>query len=74
MQFCCSLSGASAPLDPTCSTVQEQQTGFSPRYDDTHVFYVCMYNSLRKMSSTYTDNDKYMNLGRTYMKSVIDNR
>ena len=51
MQFCCSLSGASAPRDPTYSTVQEQQTGFLSRYDDVHVFYVCMHNSQQKKSS-----------------------
>ena len=30
------------PLDPTYSTVQEQQTGFSTRFDDQHEFYVCI--------------------------------
>ena len=48
---CCILSGAPAPPDPTYSTVQEQQTGFSSRYDDTQVFYVRMHNSLHKKSS-----------------------
>ena len=28
--------------DPTYSTVQEQQTGFSTRFDDQHEFYVCI--------------------------------
>ena len=52
MQFCCSLPGASAPLDLTYSTVQEQQTGFSFRYNDTNMFYVCMHNSMHKKSSS----------------------
>ena len=30
------------PLGPTYSTVQEQQTGFSTRFDDQHEFYVCI--------------------------------
>ena len=50
MQFCCSLSGASAPLDPTYSTVQEQQTGFSTRFDDQHEFYVSIGDSPPKKS------------------------
>ena len=36
--------------DPTYSTVQEQQTGFSTWFDDQHAFYVCMGDSLQKKS------------------------
>ena len=38
------------PRDPTYSTVQEQQTGFSTRFDDQHEFYVSIGDSPPKKS------------------------
>ena len=46
---CCSAAGpagGSAPRDPTYSTTQEQHTGFSSRYDDTHVLHTCVHERL----------------------------
>ena len=50
---CCSAAGpagGSAPRGATYSTAQEQHTGFSSRYDDAHVFYVYMSESVQKES------------------------
>ena len=44
------VSPCCPPLDPTYSTVQGQQTGFSTRFDDQHEFYVCIGDSPPKKS------------------------